>query len=254
MSKANVQKSAFRLGLALWLAGMVGAVSTLLMPLPPLPEGVEMPLWLLKLLSLIQPALLLTLAVWAGVKLAPKVDLHAPAFEALAQRRSVLAALRPQMVPGLAVGILSGFGLVLVSFLTPAALVGVEEMFDPPLAMRLLYGGITEELLVRWGLMTFLLWTVWRLFGHDAEEPTAELTWCSIILSALAFGALHLPIAFTLAEEITSGLIVYIVGANSVFGVLYGYLLWKHRLEASMIAHALAHLFAFLVALFPFAA
>lgn len=232
---------------------MIGVVSTLLMSLP-LPEGAElpMPVWLLKLVSLVQPALLLTLAVWAGVKLTPKVNLHAPAFEAYAQRRSFLAALRPQIASGVAAGVLSGVGLVLISLLTPAALAGAEEMFDPPLATRLLYGGITEELLVRWGLMTFFLWAAWRLFGRDTKEPTARLAWCSIILSALAFGALHLPIAFTLAEEITSALIVYIVGANSVFGVLFGYLFWKRGLEASMIAHVLAHLTAFLIALLPF--
>lgn len=232
---------------------MVGVVSTLLISLP-LSEGVElpMPLWLLKLVSLVQPALLLTLAVWAGVNLAPKVDLHAPAFEAFAQRRSSFAALRPQIKPGIAVGILSGVGLALVNFVRPSVLAGIENMFDPPLAMRLLYGGITEELFVRWGLMTFLLWAAWRLFGRDAREPTAKLAWCSIILSALAFGALHLPVAFALAEEINSGLIVYILGANSVFGVLFGYLFWKHGLEASMIAHALAHLVSFSTALLPF--
>jgi len=246
------KKLTFRLGLALWSAGMIGVVSTLMMSIP-LPEGIElpMPMWLLKILSLIQPALLLLLAVWGGVKLAPKLNLHAPAFEAFVLRENCLVALRPQIVPGLAVGILSGIGLVLFNFLTPAPLVGMEEIFDPPLAVRLLYGGITEEVLVRWGLMTFLLWAVWRLFGRSADKPTAALVWCSIILSSLAFGALHLPIAFTLAAEVTSGLIIYIIGANSAFGILFGYLYWKYGLEASMIAHAMAHLVAFLVALTP---
>lgn len=250
--EATVQKPTFRLGFALWFAGMVGVVSALLMPLP-LPEGVElpMPLWLLKLLSLLQPTVLLLLAVWAGVKLAPKVNLHAPAFEAFAQRKNPLTALRPQIAPGLAAGILGGVGLVFVSFLTPAALAGAEEVSNPPLAMRLLYGGITEEILVRWGLMTFLLWAARRLFGNAGEAPKAALVWCSIAFSALAFGVLHLPAAFAMAEEITGGLLAYIIGANSIFGVLFGYLFWKHGLEASMIAHALSHLVAFLVALTP---
>lgn len=240
----------FRLGLALWSAGMIGVVSTLMMSIP-LPEGIElpMPMWLLKVLSLIQPAILLLLAVWGGVKLAPKLGLHAPVFEAFVLRENYLAALQPQIVPGLAVGILSGIVLVLFSFLIPSALVGMEEIFDPPLAVRLLYGGISEEVLVRWGLMTFLLWAVWRLFGRSADKPTAALVWCSIILSSLVFGALHLPIAFTLAAEVTSGLIVYIIGANSVFGILFGYLFWRYGLESSMIAHALTHLVAFLIAL-----
>lgn len=54
--------------MGLWLAGMAGVFSTLLMPIP-LREGGElpMPLWVAKLLNLIQPTLLLTLAVWAGL-------------------------------------------------------------------------------------------------------------------------------------------------------------------------------------------
>lgn len=250
-SKIN-KKPTFRLGLALWSAGMIGVVSMLLLSLP-LPEGIElpMPLWLLKLLSLLQPALLLSLAVWGGAQLAPKVGLRAPVFEAFSQRENYFAALRPQIAPGLAVGILSGIGLVLFNFLTPAGLTGANEIFDPPLAVRLLYGGITEEVLVRWGLMTFLLWALWHFFGRSEDKPTAALAWCSIILSSLAFGALHLPIAFTLATEITGGLIVYIISANSAFGVLFGYLFWRYGLEASMIAHAFAHLVAFLVALTP---
>lgn len=250
--KSIVTKSAFRLGLALWTAGMIGVVSTLWMSIP-LPGNLELPIsmWLLKILGLIQPAILLLLAVWGGVKLAPKVNLHAPAFEAFSRRENYVTALRPQIAPGLTIGILSGFMLVLTSFLTPAVLAGAEEFFDPPLVVRLLYGGITEEILVRWGLMTFLLWGLWRLFGHSTEKPAAVIVWFSIILSSLVFGALHLPIVFILAEEITGVLIVYIIGGNSVFGVLFGYLYWRHGLEASIIAHALAHFVAYLFALTP---
>lgn len=244
------RKPTFRLGVALWLAGMAGVLTTLLIPLTP-PEDAELSVWMVRGLGLLQNSVVLALAVWAGVKLAPKVNLHAPTFEALAQRRDLSTALRPQVAPGITGGVLGGVGLVAVSFFTPDALAGMEEIFDPPLVMRLLYGGITEELLVRWGLMTFFLWGAWRLVGRDTEAPTAGLAWCSIVLSALAFGALHLPVAFAVAEEVTSGLLVYIVGANSAFGVLFGYLFWKCGLEASMIAHALAHLILFLTALTP---
>ena len=36
-----------------------------------------------------------------------------------------------------------------------------------------------------------------------------------------------------------------IVGANTVFGVLFGFLYWRRGLESAMVAHALAHVIAF---------
>ena len=50
--------------------------------------------------------------------------------------------------------------------LSPAGAHGAPAS-DPasamPLVVKLLYGGITEELMVRWGVMTLLLWLGWRL-------------------------------------------------------------------------------------------
>lgn len=252
MKREAIRRPVLRFGLILWLAGMVGVLSMLLMPLP-LPEGIAIPIpsWLLKLLSLIQPAILLALAVWAGVKLAPRVNLSAPGFEALAAHRDFSAALRPQITPGLAGGLFGGVVLVIASFFMPAALAGAEEVVDPPLATRMLYGGITEELLVRWGLMTVLLWASWRLFQSKEEAPRLVLVWSAIVLSALLFGVSHLPAAFVLAEVVTSYLMAYIIIANALFGMVAGYLYWKHGLEAAIVAHAGAHLFVFLIAQTP---
>lgn len=250
-----LRNPAVRLGLLLAGAGFVGVLSTLLMPLPVPPGTVlPMPMWMLKLLSLIQPTVLLLVAVWGGVRLASRVDLHAPVCEAVCTGTSIRSALRPQGVPGLVGAIASGVGLVAAGLVTPTALAEVQRLFDPPLATRLLYGGITEEVLVRWGLMTFLLWAGWRLFGSEAQPPGSVLAWGAIALAALLFGVGHLPVAFTLAEEVTGGVIAYIVGANSAFGVLFGYLFWRYGLEAAIIAHGGAHLVAYLLSQTPWLA
>ena len=63
-----------RLFVILWLAGMAGVLSFLLVDFSkllanlPVPAGTELPssVWVLKLLSLIQPAVLLSLAVFVG--------------------------------------------------------------------------------------------------------------------------------------------------------------------------------------------
>jgi membrane protease YdiL (CAAX protease family) len=53
---------------------------------------------------------------------------------------------------------------------------------------RLLYGGITEELLLRWGLMTLLVWAGWRIFERGRGKPPAVYFVGAIIISAIIFG------------------------------------------------------------------
>ncbi|HSD47077.1 MAG TPA: hypothetical protein VLB87_10645, partial [Pyrinomonadaceae bacterium] len=111
-----------RLFIILWCAGVVGILSFLLVDLSaflrvlPLPAGTAVPQITpaLKLLSLIQPAVLLSVAVLLGIVLAPKVGLSAPVAEAAAGNGPQLArALQPQIVPGLIGGLAGGVGIVL---------------------------------------------------------------------------------------------------------------------------------------------
>ncbi|GBC82972.1 hypothetical protein HRbin10_02110 [bacterium HR10] len=62
-----------RLGLLLWLAGMPGVVVITVTVLPELLGEVILPapLWVISLASLAQSSLLVALAVWVGVALAP---------------------------------------------------------------------------------------------------------------------------------------------------------------------------------------
>ena len=50
-------------------------------------------------------------------------------------------------------------------------------------------------------------------------------------------------------EELTAGLIMFVVGANTAFGVLFGYLFWRYGLEAAIFAHALSHVVSYIIAM-----
>lgn len=58
----------------------------------------------------------------------------------------------------------------------------------------MLYGGVTEEILVRWGLMTLLVWALWRFLQGGAGEPADAIVWVGIALSAFVFRLAHLPV------------------------------------------------------------
>lgn len=248
-------KTKTRLFLILFLAGMLGLGSFLLVDLEallrlvPVPEGTEVPAITpaFKLLSLIQPAVIIAAAVLIGNVLAPKVGLSAPMAESLATGGRWIPALKAQVVPGFVGGLVGGLGIVLTSavfkpFLPMLVLDRIERFTRLlPFPTRLLYGGIVEELLLRWGLMTLLVWIVWRVWQKRSPQPTSINFVLAILISSLVFAASHLPIASIAIGQLTLALTLFVIVANSIFGLVAGYLYWKHGLEAAIIAHMFCH-------------
>ncbi len=255
-----------RLFLILWLAGISGVLSFLLVDIGalvaslPLPAGSPPPELphpaILKLATFLQPAILMSVAVLVGIWLAPKVGLHAPAAEAIAERKPIWPALAPQIVPGVIGGLACGIAIALTWMISkpflPTEFITRAEEFNKfiPHAVRIFYGGLAEEILLRWGFMTFLVWLAWRVLvtrsgsGDEvpAQPPHATIFVAAIIVSALAFGAGHLPIASILAGGLTLPIVAYVITANAIFGIAAGSLYWKRGLESAMIAHIFAHI------------
>ena len=244
-----------RLFIILFTAGLAGVFSFLLIDLSalvallPSSAVAEIPpiTPAIKLLSLIQPGVLLALAVFAGVALAPKVGLSSPVAEAAASGNPVGPAFKPQVVPGIIGGLLGGGAIVAATLLskpfltaeTVARIAAFGRLL--PVPTRLLYGGITEELLLRWGLMTLLVWAAWRLLQRREGEPKPAYFVGAIVISSLVFGVGHLPVAYLILPEATAALTLFVIAANSIFGLIAGYIYWKRGLESAMLAHMLTH-------------
>jgi membrane protease YdiL (CAAX protease family) len=238
-----------RFGLILWAAGMVGPAAITAMVLPQLLAQMQVPLpaplWVISLAGLAQSALVLALAVWAGVRLAPSVGLRAPAFEAVVTGRPIGPALRSQLLSGLIVGVLGGILLFAAFRYAPGAVAELQDRFTIPIAARVLYGGVTEELLLRWGLMTALVWLAWRFAQQRHGSVRAGVVWTAIAVTALVFAAGHLPAASVLLGTMDVPVVAFVIGVNTTSGLLFGYLFWRHGLESAMIAHATAHVVSF---------
>ncbi|HKR60932.1 MAG TPA: CPBP family intramembrane glutamic endopeptidase [Pyrinomonadaceae bacterium] len=245
-----------RLFVILWVAGFIGVLSfllvdlTALLALLPAPPGMEAPRVTpaLKLLSLIQPTVLMSVAVLIGIALAPKVGLSSPVAEAAARKGKLASSLKPQIIPGLVGGLTGGGGIILNWFFwkpfLPADFVArsVELNKLLPLPTRLLYGGFTEELLLRWGLMTLLVWGTWRLFQKGTGKPQTVFIISAIIASSVIFGLGHLPLIFALVPNASAALVLYVIAGNFIFGLIAGFLYWRKGLESAMLAHMLAHI------------
>lgn len=231
--------------IALWLGlvGLIGAASLALVPLERLVPGpLPMPVPLLRLLSVLQPSLLVLAATALGAWAAPKVGLDAPLVRAAAERRPLRPVLRGQLPASIAAGLATASVLVAYSLFTRSLDVSPLP-FEVPLVTRLLYGGIAEELLMRWGLMSLLAWAAWRLGGRPDPVP-AWCLWAGASGAALLFAIGHLPVLFMAYPDLSAGLLAAVLAGNAVPGLLFGWLFWRRGLEAAMIAHALAHLLA----------
>ncbi len=263
MTTQTVQNSPFwRRFLALYalaLIGVVGLIPGLLSTLSGLltRPGVSttMSPLTLALLSLIQPAILAAIATAVGVALTPKLGLRSHIVEAAAGVPDAWGGFRREIAPAL---IVAAVGVALVLGLDAATRSLVPAPVNIPAGQEgrtlgltitgVLYGGIVEEILLRWGLMTLLAWLLWRLFQRGQGTPRAWIMWVAIVASALLFGAGHLPAAAVLYGGLTPPVIVRIVGLNSVLGIGFGWLFWRYSLEAAMLSHASWHVITSLVA------
>lgn len=243
----NDRSQRWRLGGVLWLLGMPGVVAVVWSLVPPLAAHqalLPLPLWVVVLLSGLQTAAMLALAVAVGVTLAPRVGLSSPVVGAWLDQRPVLPAFRLQWLPSVFGGTAGALGLWGLSRVAPEALKPSDPGSSVPLGVRLLYGGVTEELLVRWGVMTLILWLTWRLVQRGHGPPSQGAVAVAVVLSALLFAFGHLPAAHAIAGPLTPSVVAFVLVGNTAFGLVAGWLYARHGLEAAIVAHGLAHALA----------
>ena len=195
--------------------------------------------------TLAQSLLLVTIAAAVGTLLSPKVGLAAPFFEALVSGRPLWEALAPQLLPALALGV--GGALAIVAayyfFFRPRLdrkTVRCMEALRMDLGpwARLLYGGIVEEVLFRWGVLTLLAWIGATLFGG----LTPALMWTAIVVSGVLFGLGHMPSYRLAGCQVTPLFLTLMIVLNLWATLICGWLFWQVGLLAAMIAHMLYHL------------
>ena len=206
----------------------------------------EIPLVLVVPLAIVQNGVLLSAAILIGMILSERIGLRMPLVQAWVRKEHPVN-LRAIVFPGLVLGAAVGIVLVTIAALfflkhLPAAML---LLFDIPLWKRLpasvLYGGLTEELIMRLFLLSLVAWLIGKLWKTPDGMPTSGAFWTAIILVAVLFGLGHLPATSAMAP-LTQMLVVRAVVLNGIAGIVFGYLYWKRGLEAAMVAHMSTHL------------
>jgi membrane protease YdiL (CAAX protease family) len=201
-------------------------------------EMAGIPLPTLFLVQFFQSAILFSIAIFIGLKLAIKVNYHLPLLEALVSKGNYKKILKDILPISVTLGIVTAILIFTVDYLFTLQNVGITTHESlAPVWQKLLasfYGGITEEVIMRLFLMTLLTFIGMKLLKQKVPGKGVVIT--SIILAAVIFGLGHLPITAALTQ-ITPLIITRAIILNGIGGVIFGYLYWKKGLESAMIAH-----------------
>jgi membrane protease YdiL (CAAX protease family) len=221
-------------GLALQIAQQAG---TLLLP----PELAALPQGAVVLLLLVNPLILLLAGCAAGAACAHRTGLgSAVAGTArMPGRRDWAVAVAAGLALAAAIVLLDAWWAPRIGAAWEAALRAQAFSFTS-LATGVLYGGLAEELMMRWGLMSTIAWGAHRLLARRHAAPPAWVMVPAIVLAALVFAAGHLP-ALAAAQALTPQLVARTLALNLVAGAVYGWLYWRRGLESAMAAHAATH-------------
>lgn len=231
---------------ALVALGLLGVATLPLQPVPPAllqaqPELAQMPVWALKLLGLVNPTVFLFVAALCGALAAHRVGLHS-LLAGTAHTTGAAKAWAQAAALGLVTGaLLVALDLALAPWVGPSwehFLRSASQPSPQGLLMGVLYGGITEEILMRWGLMSGLAWAIWSLTGKQRLGPAMLV---AAALTALVFGAAHLP-ALAAQVELTQAIVVRSLVLNGLAGLVYAWVFWRYHLEAAMLSHACSHM------------
>jgi len=238
---------------ALWLASILSTI--LLLPyIFDLQREViaksTLSLPILGLLSVIQTAFLLAVAIFLGLKLSKSINLPTlEFFESKAGFNKNFKSVFKLGVPiGIIVALVIKFGDLFFSKFIPQIIASADQI---PFWKNILvpfYGGIVEELLTRLFLVSLLAWLLGKIFRVKEVVKNNSIMWVSIIVAAVLFGLGHLPATASITQ-ITPVIVLRAILLNGIGGVVFGWLYWKKGLEYGMVAHFFTDVF--LIAILP---
>ncbi len=225
------RRAALRGGLILVLA-CLPAILSLRLVVPAMPGAPTAAV-------LLQPAVLLILAAFAGSLLAARAGLRLVAPLPVGARAG-------QVATGVVLGAaIAAADHALRDLWQPAARLppSIVEAWNPAgLVVGLLYGGMVEEVMFRWFAMSLLAVVLhWSVARRSARTRRWIMPAAAIGAAAL-FAASHLP-ALAMAGPLPGGgAVLRTLLLNGVAGLIFGLLFARRDLVAAMLAHASTHL------------
>lgn len=212
--------------------GLAGVATLAMVPFETiLPPGIHVP----RLMLLIQPAIITVAFAALGWWTAPRTGLGAPVLSAALDGGDWLQPLLRAVPAILAIAAATALILVVYGLASQDAATTTPQL-DIPLLARLGYGGVGEEIIARWGLLTGFMALALRL----RRSPESAF-WIANAGAALLFALGHFGALFAMVAHPSAALMAAVVVGNFVPAMGFGWLYRRSGIESAMLAHGGAH-------------
>lgn len=195
--------------------------------------------------SIIQSLFVVIIMVLVGMIFAKQVNFHAPFFTSIFYGKNIIANLYRQIMPAIFGGI--GGGLILIAayyfvFIPILDEQTIKSMYSLRMKTgfwgRVLYGGVVEEIITRWGLQSFVTWLIFSIVGN----LSAGVIYSAIIIVGIVFGLLHMPAYLAAGCKRSVAFFMLAIILNLWASIIFGWLFWQYGLLAAIVAHMLFHI------------
>lgn len=197
-------------------------------------------------IAVIQTMIMVFMMSFAGTLLSTKTGFHDPILEGLLEGKVGVNALVSILLPTFffaLIGIL--VFCVLYYYLLPKTMLdekNITIMRRLRAALGLdglvLYGGVVEEVIARWGLTNLGAFFILLI----AQQRSNLVMWLAIVVSAIMYGVGQVP-AYIAAGCTSTRRFIYAIILLYVWqGLVFGYLLWNYGLISAILGHAIFHL------------
>lgn len=240
-----INKKAFKFTLCLLPIGIIAAVLAALYSFSSYDEEMvdqilaHMPKSVFIMITVLQIGIIYTgFMGYFGYILADKVNLiKKPSFEI----RNTVLTLAISVVAGLF--LLSDYFIFAKVIPQVAAGYTKEAYSTMYILLSVIYGGIVEEVILRWFFMSLIAFILWKVFNKNKSNVNiSEWVYMSAnIAAAVLFAAGHLPATITLFGELTAAIVFRCFLLNGIPGIIFGWLYRKFGLQYAMLAHAMTH-------------
>jgi hypothetical protein len=202
------------------------------------------PIGVIFIAQLVQSLILFFVVIFLGLFFTKKINFQLPLIESIVEKRDYKVVLKNILGKSVLIGAFTAIIIYVLDtfFTTKGAVISTHQSYAPVWQKLLaaVYGGTTEEILMRLFLMAFFIWIGMKLFKQ--KEPSKIGIIIVIFLVAIIFGLGHLPITASITK-ITPIVVARAIILNGIGGIVFGWLFWKNGLESAMIAHFTADIF-----------
>jgi hypothetical protein len=199
----------------------------------------------ISLFAMLQTLMIVLILCISGAVLSKSTGLGAPVLEALLEGKAGVAILLPSLLPALFYSLIALLVFWVLYYKLAHKIIDKQSLSIMK-KMRLtlgldgciLYGGVVEEVIARWGLMNLAAFFALIFM----KQLTPSTIWLSIFISSLIFSVGQLPAYIAAGCTPNRWFIYSFIVLGLCQSAFFGYLFWQYGLICSMMAHMFFHL------------